>query len=167
MMKTGKDQEKNWRLLDDVFKVSLYLKSLNAILEIIGGLLLLFITPDTINHWARALTEGELSEDPNDFIANHILKSAHHLSGSSLTYGAIYLLSHGIVKLFVIIQVLREKLWAYKALIIVLGIFVIYQTYQMIVKFNVGILLLTIFDLIIIYLTFKEDKKHHEKLAKS
>ncbi len=163
----AKKQRENGRLLDDVFKISLYLKSLNAILEIAGGLLLLFITPETINHVARFLTQGELSQDPHDFIANHILKSAHHLSGSSLTYGAIYLLSHGVVKLFVIIQVLREKLWAYKALIGVLGIFVIYQTYQMIVKFSTGIFLLTIFDLIIIYLTFKEDKKHHQNLAES
>jgi uncharacterized membrane protein len=162
MTKEKQSKDENGRLLDDVFKISLYLKSLNAILEILGGIFLLIITPDTINHWARALTEGELSQDPHDFIANHILKTAHHLTGASLTYGAIYLLVHGVVKLFVIIQVLRGRLWAYKALMIVLGIFVIYQTYQMIMKFSTGLLVLTIFDLLIIYLTAKEYKKHTE-----
>jgi uncharacterized membrane protein len=162
MTKEKQSKDENGRLLDDVFKISLYLKSLNAILEILGGIFLLIITPDTINHWARALTEGELSQDPHDFIANHILKTAHHLTGASLTYGAIYLLVHGVVKLFVIIQVLRGRLWAYKALMIVLGIFVIYQTYQMIMKFSAGLLVLTIFDLLIIYLTAKEYKKHTE-----
>jgi uncharacterized membrane protein len=160
MTKEKQPKDENGRLLDDVFKISLYLKSLNAVLEILGGVFLLVISPDTINNWARALTEGELSRDPRDFIASHILKTAHHLTGASLTFGAIYLLSHGIVKLFVIVQVLRGKLWAYKALIVVLGIFVAYQTYRMAVKFSLSMLLLTIFDLLIIYLTAKEYQKH-------
>lgn len=160
MLKKKKREDEQGRLLDDVFKISLYLKGLNAILEIIGGILLLVITPDTINHLARALTEGELSRDPNDFIANHILRSTHHLTGASLTYGAIYLLSHGVIKLFVIIEVLRDKLWAYKALIVVLGLFVIYQTYRIIVDISIGMVLLTVFDLLIIYLTVKEYEKH-------
>src|SRR5580765_39948 len=135
---------------DKVFHFSLYLKALNGLLEIAGGILLLLVSPQQIEHWARSLTQGELSNDPHDFIANHILKTAHNVSGATLTYGAIYLLIHGIAKLFVIIEVLRDKLWAYPALIILLGLFVIYQTYQMIEEFNAGLLILTIFDLVII-----------------
>src|SRR5438309_1244952 len=92
---------------DRVFRISLYLKGLNGLLEIVGGALLLVISPEFINRWAQRLTQGELSEDPRDFIASHILKTAHHLRGASFTYGAIYLLSHGIAKLVLIIQVLR------------------------------------------------------------
>ncbi|MGA3150469.1 MAG: DUF2127 domain-containing protein [Candidatus Saccharimonadales bacterium] len=141
---------------DKAFRIGLYLKGLDGLLEALGGILLLLITPDEINRWAARLTQGELSEDPHDFIANHILKTAHGLSGTSLTFGAAYLLSHGIVKLVLVVEVLRNHLWAYVALITVTSLFVVYQVYRISYKFSVGLIALTIFDLIIIYLTGKE-----------
>ena len=157
--------------LDRAFHIGLYLKGLDGLLEIIGGVLLLIITPDQINHLARWLTEGQLDQNPHDYIANHILKTAHSLSGASLTFGAIYLLSHGIVKIFLVAAVLRDHLWAYLALIGVTGLFVIYQVYRLCVDgFSMSLFLLTIFDLVIIYLTQKEyrrhlDKREHHKLT--
>lgn len=152
---------------DKVFRVSLYLKGLDGLLELIGGTLLLFIKPEQINHLARWLTQGELSEEPHDFIARHILKTAHDITGAGLIFGAVYLLSHGIVKVFLIVQVIRDRLWAYKALIAVIGLFVIYQIYRMVLKFSVSLLLLTLFDLVIIYLTQNEYRKHSARLEKS
>lgn len=128
---------------------------------------MLVISPQQINHLARWFTEGELSEDPHDFIASHILKTAHDLTGASLVFGAIYLLSHGISKVFLIIQVFRDKIWAYKALIILIGLFVIYQVYRMVIKFSVSMLLLTLFDLVVIYLTYNEYQKHQKRLKKA
>jgi uncharacterized membrane protein len=115
---------------DKAFKIGLYLKGHNGLLEILGGIFLLLIKPDQINRFAHWLTQGELSQDPHDFVANHILKTAHHLAGASLIFGAIYLLSHGIVKLVLVIEVLRDHLWAYLALVIVIGLFIVYQTYS-------------------------------------
>jgi uncharacterized membrane protein len=136
------------------------------LLETLGGILLLLISPEQINHLARWFTQGELSQDPHDFIANHILKTAHHLTGSSLAFGAAYLLSHGLVKIFLVFEVLRGRLWAYVALIAVTALFVIYQIYRMAaVRFSVSLLLLTLFDLLIIYLTQKEYRRHTAKPA--
>lgn len=149
---------------DKAFRISLYIKGLDGLLEIIGGIILLVIEPEQVNRFAHWLTQGELSEDPHDFIANHILKTAHDLTGASLTFGAAYLLSHGIVKIVLIVEVIRGHLWAYVGLIAVTALFVIYQTYRMAVKFSLSLLLLTIFDLLIIYLTQKEYRKqlaHH------
>jgi uncharacterized membrane protein len=148
-------------LTDRSFKLSLYLKGLDGLLETIGGLLLLLIKPEQINRLAHWITQGELSQDPHDFIANHILKTAHHLTGSSLIFGAAYLLSHGLVKIFLVFMVLRDKLWAYIALIAVTAIFVVYQIYRLtLIKFSVSLLLLSLFDLLIIYLTQKEYRRH-------
>jgi len=149
---------------DKAFRISLYLKGLDGLFEIIGGILLLVIKPEQINHLARWLTQGELSQDRNDFIAHHILKTAHELSGASLVFGAVYLLSHGISKVFLIIQVLRDRLWAYKALIVLIGLFVVYQTYRLIIKFSISMLLLTVFDLLVIYLTQKEYRNHKARI---
>lgn len=145
---------------DKAFRISLYLKGLDGLLETLGGVLLLLVSPQQIDRLARWLTEGELSQDPHDFIANHILKTAHHLTGDSLIFGAVYLLSHGIVKIVLVFEVLRDHLWAYIALIVVTALFVVYQTYRIIDKFSIGLLLLTIFDLLIIYLTQNEYRRH-------
>lgn len=150
---------------DKAFRVSLYLKGVDGLFEVLGGILLLLIKPEQINHLARWLTQGELSQDPNDFIAHHILKTAHELTGASLIFGAIYLLSHGVVKIFLVYEVLRDRLWAYKALIVVIGLFVVYQVYRMAIKFSVGMLLLTLFDLLVIYLTQKEYRLHLARQA--
>jgi uncharacterized membrane protein len=150
-------------LTDRAFRAGLLLKGLDGLLECIGGIFLLLVKPEQINSWAGYLTQGELSRDPNDFIANHILKSAHQLTGASLLFGALYLLSHGIVKLVLVVEVLREHLWAYTALIIVTAVFVVYQVYRLILDgFSLGLFLLTIFDLVIIYLTQKEYRRHKE-----
>ena len=84
--------------LDRTFKISIGLKGIDGLLEIIGGIILLFVAPVTLQQWARSLTAHELAQDPNDFIARHLLHSASQLSHSTTLFGAIYLLSHGIAK---------------------------------------------------------------------
>ena len=155
-------------LTDKAFRTGLYFKAFDGLLETLGGIMLLIVNPEQINHLARWLTQGELSTDPNDFIAHHILKTAHELTGASLIFGAAYLLSHGVVKLVLVVEVLRNHLWAYKALIGVTALFVVYQVYRIAGKFSMSLLLLTIFDLVIIYLTTVEYKKHrlrHSQIA--
>jgi uncharacterized membrane protein len=147
--------------VDKAFKAGLLFKAIHGCLEIIGGILLLVIKPEQIQHFVRWLTQGELADDPHDFIAQYLVTAAHHLTGASLLFGAIYLLSHGIVKLVLVIEVLRDHLWAYIALIAVTALFILYQLYSLIfIKVSAGFILLTIFDVIIIWLTQKEYRRH-------
>src|SRR5487761_1211434 len=132
-------------LLDKTFEISILLKAIDSALEVIGGILLLAINPATINRWASALFEHELSQDPRDFIARHIVYTAQHLSDSRL-FGAVYLLSHGLIKLVLIIALLRGKLWAYPAIIVLLLVFIEYQVYRVSLDHSIGLFLLTIFD---------------------
>jgi uncharacterized membrane protein len=151
-------------LTDRAFRIGLLFKGLDGLLECIGGIFLLLVSPEQINSWAKYLTEGELSTDPHDFIANHILKTAHDLTGASLVFGALYLLSHGIVKLVLVVEVLRNHLWAYLALIIVTVAFIVYQIYRLLADgFSWGLFLLTILDLAIVYLTQKEYRRHKQR----
>jgi uncharacterized membrane protein len=150
---------------DKAFRISLYLKGIDGLLETAGGIFLLIIRPEQINRFVAWLTHDELSQDPHDLIANHILKTAHHLTGASLAFGAAYLLAHGIVKLVLVVEVIRNHLWAYIGLIGVTALFVVYQVYRMADKFSLGLLLLTLFDLLIIYLTQNEYRRHLARQA--
>ena len=149
---------------DKAFKVGLFFKGLDGLLETLAGLMLLIIRPDQISRLVDWLTHGELSQDPHDFIANHLVKSAHNLTGASLAFASAYLLSHGLVKLVLVVEVLRNRFWAYPGLIIVTSLFVIYQVYRMAVyKVTFGLTSLTVFDLAIIYLTAEEYKRHKKR----
>lgn len=67
-------------LLDWTFEIALILKCLDGVLEVNGGLLLLFISTARFDSWVVALTQHERSQDPNDFIANQLLTASRHLS---------------------------------------------------------------------------------------
>jgi uncharacterized membrane protein len=146
-------------LLDQTFQVGIILKGLDGALEVIGGLLLLVVSPATIDRVVTSLTQHELSEDPHDFLATHLLKTAHGLTGSALLFGAVYLLSHGAVKVVLVAALLKNELWAYPWMIVFLGVFIVYQVYRLSLKPSVGLTALTVFDAVIAWLTYREYRK--------
>ena len=143
--------------LDKTFRISLVLKGLDGVLEVAGGILLLFLSPDAIEHLVRMLTAHELSEDPHDFVARYLLHTTAHLNHGTTLFGAIYLLTHGIAKIVLVALVLRDKLWAYPWLIGLLLAFIAYQLYQItVVHFSAGLTALTVFDALLVWLTWRE-----------
>jgi uncharacterized membrane protein len=146
-------------LLDQTFEVGIILKGLDGVLEVIGGLLLLVVSPATIDRLVTSLTQHELSEDPHDFLATHLLKTAHGLTGSAVLFGAVYLLAHGLVKVILVAALLKNQLWAYPWTIAFLGVFIVYQLYRLSLKPSIGLTVLTIFDGLIAWLTYREYRK--------
>jgi uncharacterized membrane protein len=144
--------------LDRTFDIALWLKGADGALELIGGLLLLVIAPATIDRFARGLTQHELAEDPHDFVARHLLRLTGNLHHTQL-FGALYLLTHGVVKLVLVVGLLRREHWAYPVAFVFLGGFVVYQLYRMTYDATVGLVLLTMFDLFIIWLTWREYRR--------
>jgi uncharacterized membrane protein len=155
-------------LLDTTFTITLILKGLDGLLELVGGVLLLAISPSTINHFAERLTQHELSQDRHDFIARHLLHVTGNLHNTQL-FGALYLLTHGLVKIVIVLGLLRREHWAYPVAFVFLGGFVVYQIYRMTYDPTVGLALLTVFDLFIIWLTWREYRRmrtnEHETAA--
>jgi uncharacterized membrane protein len=146
-------------LLDQTFEVGIILKGLDGVLEVLGGLLLLMVSPATIDRLVTSLTQHELSEDPNDLLANHLLKTAHGLTGAAVLFGAVYLLAHGLVKVILVAALLKNQLWAYPWTIAFLGVFIVYQLYRLSLKPSLGLTALTIFDSAIAWLTWREYRK--------
>jgi uncharacterized membrane protein len=145
------------RALDRTFKIGMALKGADGVLEIIGGMLLLFLSPAAIEHIARTFFAHELTQDPHDLIARYVLHTASHLTRGTTLFGAAYLLSHGIAKLVLVVLVLRDKLWAYPWMIVLLLAFITYQLYRLIVvHFSVGLAALTVFDAALVWLTWRE-----------
>jgi uncharacterized membrane protein len=144
--------------LDTAFYIALVLKGLDALLEVVGGVLLLVVSPDTLDQLARHLVQHELAEDPHDFFARHVLRVTGNLHDTQL-FGALYLLIHGLVKIVLVVGLWRRQRWAYPFAFVVLGAFIVYQLYRMTYDFSIGLLLLTLFDVFIVWLTWREYKR--------
>ena len=147
------------RSLDDTFKITVGLKGIDGALEVIGGMILLVVGPATLGRVVRTLTQHELSEDPHDFVANHLLHATGALTATSLRFGAVYLVSHGLVKVVLVAALLRNKLWAYPWTIVFLLAFIGYQLYRLTFAPSVSLVGLTIFDAIVVWLTVREYRK--------
>jgi len=139
-----------------IFDISLVLKGLYSLFEIVGGVLILLVSQQSIFHFVLAITQEELSEDPKDFVANYLIKAAQHFSISSQYFIAIYLLLHGIIKGLLIIGLLKKKLWAYPTAIGVFSLFCVYQIFEFTQTYSLWLLLLTLLDIVIIALTWRE-----------
>lgn len=144
-------------LLDKVFETGIIIKGISGALEFIGGLLLFFVDPSVIHRFLVFITEKELLEDPHDKIATFLLQSTQHLGGGNKTFLIVYLWIHAGIKLVAVIGILRNLLWAYPFSLGSLGLLMLYQLYSIIfVKPSVGMILLTIFDVFILWLIWRE-----------
>jgi uncharacterized membrane protein len=123
----------------------------------------LFVHPTQVVHFAEKIT----AHNPHDFWGRHILEWAHGFTKGAAIFAALYLLSHGLVKLVLVGAILKEHLWAYPGLIIVTIGFVAYQIYHMAAHgLSGGYIFLTLFDLLIIFLTTEEYGKQKERLRR-
>lgn len=147
-------QPRTW--LDRVFEVGIVGKGLDGAVELLGGMLLLLLGPDRLHRWVARLTLGELFEDPQDLVARHLLRTADGLDGHAVLFGAAYLLAHGLVKVVLVVALLRNKLWAYPWMIGVLLAFIGYQLYRIVLSPSAGLVALTVFDAVIVALTWRE-----------
>ncbi len=154
-MKT--DIKKN--LLHDGFLIGIYIKGFDGILEILGGFLLMLTSPVRLSKIILLLTQHELSEDPNDMIANYLIKISHEFTASSQHFGIFYLLSHGVVKIFLVAMLLEKRLWAYPLAVIFLVLFVGYQIYRYSYTHSFWLIALTVFDTVMILLTWIEHNR--------
>src|SRR5438105_1291972 len=90
------------------FQISTAIKGIDGILEVIGGFLLLLVSNTMLNGIVIFFTEHELVEDPHDLVANAAINLVRGLSSATKFFAALYLLVHGIVKIFLVIHLLRE-----------------------------------------------------------
>jgi uncharacterized membrane protein len=147
--------EKNVRR---AFEASLVLKGIFAVLEIVAGVLIYFVTQEFLLKLILAITKQEPIEDPNDLVTRYLIQFAQDFSVSSRLFTSFYLLSHGIVKLFLIAGLMRRKLSYYPAAILVFTLFIVYQLYRFSFTHSIWLLLITLLDVVVIWLTWHEYK---------
>jgi len=146
-------------VLHYLFELGVSLKFLNGILEVIGGIFLLFSTPQSLSALADQLLTNELLEDPRDLVANTIFHAVKGLSADAQVFASAYLLVHGIVKVGLVIALWKKKLWAYPLAGAVLVLFTVYQVYLFSHSRSLFQLVLTVVDVVILLLLSSEYRR--------
>ncbi|HEY5169606.1 MAG TPA: DUF2127 domain-containing protein [Thermoleophilia bacterium] len=152
-MRPGLRTEKTQHVVGQAFDIGVLLKGLDGVLEILGGLFLLLVPLRDVRRFLIWVTGHELNQDPKDFIATHLVHLANTLSVSGYRLTIAYLLVHGFVKVFLVVMLLRRRLWAYPTAIAVFAAFGVYQVYQFSYSRSLLLLALTVLDVIVIVLT--------------
>ena len=142
--------------IHQIFVVSVLFKGAHALIEIVSGLALYLVSTETIVSTINRWSYDEIIEDKHDWIANKLLEFSSHFSVAEHHFYAFYLLSHGLIKGALVIGLLKEKLWAYPASFAVFSAFIAYQLYRYSYTHDFALILLSIFDLFVIYLAVHE-----------
>jgi uncharacterized membrane protein len=143
-------------LLHRSFQIGITIKGIDGVFEAIGGILLWFVKPAALNSFVRTICLHELSRDPHDFIAAQVMHMSERLAAADPLFASLYLLSHGIVKIALVVAMWFNQLWAYSATIVVFGAFTAYEFYRFIHRHSNVLGVLSVLDAVVVLLTWRE-----------
>ncbi|HVB33860.1 MAG TPA: DUF2127 domain-containing protein [Patescibacteria group bacterium] len=152
------------KLLHETFRIGILVKGIDGALETLGAVLVWLLDPVSAERILRVLFRHELAANPHAFLANHLIGASRSLEASKWFAGA-FLLSHGLTKVALVLALWFGRLWAYPLMIVVLGAFIVYQTGRFAHTHSIILGLLTLFDLLIVGLTWREYRE--QKRARS
>lgn len=160
LMRTG-------NLLDRVFWFTVAFKGVFGVFETLGGITLMIVTPHQIDSVITGWLKPLLDYDPDNGFANLVVNYTHQLNGSQTLFGAIYFTVHGLIKVFLAWAVLEDWGWAYPLMLAFLVVFIGYQGYEIAVHQGIGMILLTAFDIFLVWLTVLEWRKHRTRFSRA
>lgn len=146
-------KEKTWHW---IFEGALLIRGINGVLETIFGAFIIYTNKDVLNRLFVKLTQSEYREDPTDRVLTFLTNYLQHLSTNTKVFVAIYVLAHGLLNIFLSVQLYREKIWAYQTTLIILVGFLLYQIYRTSVHHSIVLTVLTILDCLFIILLWHE-----------
>ena len=139
-----------------VIELSLWFKAIFALSEIAAGVFTYFVPQRLFLPFVCLFNQDELVVGPHHLLVNFPLLTVPHLFVDTQKFAAIYLLGHGVIKLWLIIGLLCERLWYFPISMIVFGLFIGYQVYRFTFTHSVWLLLVTALDIVVIALTWHE-----------
>lgn len=142
--------------LHRTYGLSLAFKGLLGLSQLASGLALVLTPAGTLAGLADVLTRAELAEDPGDPLA---LWVANALAATPLGEGsfyAVYLCIHGVLNLGLVLALLARFHWAFPASILALIGFVAYQGYKYTIGGGAMMIILSVFDIFVIWLIWRE-----------
>lgn len=149
------------KTIDRIFELVVLLKALFGFFEITAGILFAFSGKKVLDNFIISMAQQEISEDPNDIIANYLVNLINGFSLNSQIFTVAYLIFHGLANLFLVVSLFRNKINDYPWVVGFFSVFIIYQIYRYFHTYSLLLLALTVFDIFIasvIWIEYKRKK---------
>ena len=151
------------KIIDEFFELGVFIKFLIGVSEFLAGVVLAVSKKLIVDNLIMNFAQQEILEDPHDFIANIVIKSLDGFSSGSWIFAVFYLLFHGVVNVFLAVNLLKNRIWAYPWAITVFSLFIIYQIFRYLHTHSILLLAFTIFDIFIVFIISLEYYKRSKK----
>jgi len=143
-----------------LFRIGIMVKAADGIIETIGGIFLYFANYTMVNAILFSVFREEITESPRDPFWSFLIGEWHKFLLSSHTFWALLFIAHGLVKIFLSVMLLKNRLWAYPTAAVVFTIFVGYEIYSLTNQQSLLLWLITIFDILVVGLILHEYLRH-------
>jgi len=139
------------------FDIGAWFKGVEGAIEVAAGAWVA-LDPAALGTLLVRLAAKELLHDPHDRIASTLRHLAHALDGN-VSFPAMYLIAHGVVKVLLAIGLLRDYRAAYPLAIVTLGALATYQLYRYTHTHAVMLPVLAALDIAIAWLVWREGRQ--------
>ena len=142
-------------LMHRIFEAGVFIKLFHAGIELVASVFI-FFKAMSFQAFLMDVSSAELREDPNDFLANFIFQKSTHISHASRDVAAFYLFAAALLNIILAIGLLRHKKAMFPISVALLGLFAAFQMYFFFRTFSPWLLVLSAYDLVFIYLVYRE-----------
>lgn len=139
-----------------VYLITIAIKGIDGVIETLLGLLIAVTGPQRLYSLVLHFTTPELAENPANRAAAAVQHGAAGLAHASARFMIFYLLTHGILKSGIAVNLLAGKRWIFAPACVILGGFVLYMGYHASRHFSWWLLGFALFDLLTLALVINE-----------
>lgn len=147
------------------FLAAVAIKGIDGLVETIAGIAVATLGTKSIYDLVIQLTAPELDLHPESKTVHLLRHGAASLAHSSSRFLIVWLLLHGILKLALAIELLRDKSWIFPVAAVILSGFVAYMTYRLVGHYSTWLLAFALFDLVTVGLVLNEWRSFRSRRA--
>ena len=145
-----------------LFEIGIIIKGLHGLLELAGAIAIYIVSGAMMYHAITVFLFDELSEDPNDFLANFVLNHTH-ITAQGKDFAALYLLVSGIINIIIAVGLFLHRKHMFPVAKLILAAFVVYQAHIFLKTHSLWLVFFMLYDLVIIALIYFEYRRRWPK----
>ncbi len=139
------------------YQATIAIKGLDGAIELILGIVVAVVGSYRLYDFIIALTTPDLPDDPISPTAHFIQHGASGLAHASNLFIVTYLVAHGVIKLAIAFNLLREKSsWIFPVASALLAGFIAFMSYRLTVHWSAWLLAFALFDALTVVLVLNE-----------
>lgn len=154
--------------IDRLFRIGMWWRIAYGAFRLFLGVILFQLVGTPVLDIFYKIMGHEIIEDPSDILMYVLNPLFQHLPFTITYFVAIYLIAWGIIDIFLSVNLLREKMWAFPVSFYLIGTFICYEIYRFLHTHSVVLALVIIIDCVLLWLIVKEYfrlKQPTEKIA--